>query len=34
MISKRGKKIFSIIIIIATLALILGAILPYIIYTR
>jgi len=34
MISKRGRKIFSIIIIIASLALIAGAVLPYIIYTQ
>jgi len=34
MISKRGKKIFSVIIIISSLALIAGAVLPYIIYTR
>lgn len=32
MISKRGKKIFTIVIIIATLALLVGAILPYILY--
>ena len=34
MISKRGKKIFAIVTIIAGLALLMGAILPYIIYTR
>ncbi len=34
MISKRGKKIFVIIIIIATLALIAGAVLPYLIYLQ
>jgi len=34
MISKRGKKIFSIIIIICSLALIAGAVLPYLIYIR
>jgi hypothetical protein len=32
MISKRGKKIFVVVIIIATMALLLGAILPYILY--
>ncbi len=34
MISKRGKKIFVVVIMIAMLALIAGAILPFIIYTR
>lgn len=34
MISKRGKKIFVVVIIIATLALLIGAILPYILYAR
>lgn len=32
MISKRGKKIFTVIIIIAMLALIVSAILPYMLY--
>lgn len=32
MISKRGKKIFTVVIIIAMLALIVSAILPYLIY--
>jgi len=34
MISKKGKKIFTIVIIIAGLALLIGAILPYIIYAQ
>lgn len=34
MISKRGKKIFVVVIVIATLALLIGAILPYILYAR
>jgi|GEM_PF-3397824 hypothetical protein len=34
MIGKKGKKIFVIVTIIASLALLLGAVLPYIIYTR
>jgi len=34
MISKKARKIFSIITIIAGLALVLGAILPYILYSR
>jgi len=32
MIGKKGKKIFTVIIIIAGIALLLGAILPYILY--
>jgi hypothetical protein len=34
MISKKGKKIFVIITIIAGLALLLGGILPYLLYAR
>jgi len=34
MISKKGKKIFVIVIIIATFALLAGAVLPYFIYLR
>lgn len=34
MIGKRGKKIFTVVIVIATLALIASAVLPYIIYTQ
>jgi hypothetical protein len=34
MISKRGKKIFVIVTIISSLALLLGAVLPYILYAR
>lgn len=34
MISKKTKKIFSIVVIIATVALLLGAVLPYLIYLR
>jgi len=34
MISKKGKKIFVVVIIIAMVALVAGAILPFIIYTR
>lgn len=34
MISKRGKKIFVVVIVIATIALLIGAILPYILYAR
>jgi hypothetical protein len=32
MISKKGKKIFVVITVIASLALLAGTILPYIIY--
>jgi hypothetical protein len=32
MIGKKGKKIFVIIVIVSSLALLLGTILPYIIY--
>jgi len=34
MISKKGKKIFVIIVVISSLALLLGTILPYILYAR
>lgn len=34
MISKKGRKIFAIITIISSLALLAGAILPYIMYSR
>ena len=34
MISKKGKKIFVVITIIASLALLLGAVLPYLLYSR
>lgn len=34
MFSKKGKKIFAVITIISSLALLLGAILPYIMYSR
>jgi len=34
MISKKTKKIFSIVVIIATVALLAGAVLPYLIYLR
>lgn len=34
MIGKRGKKIFTVVIVVATLALIVGAVLPYLIYTQ
>ena len=34
MISKRGKKIFVVVIMIAMVALILGAFLPYLIYLQ
>jgi hypothetical protein len=34
MISKKGKKIFVIITIIAGLALLLGAVLPFLIYAQ
>jgi hypothetical protein len=34
MISKKAKKIFSVVIVIAMVALIAGAVLPYLIYTR
>jgi hypothetical protein len=32
MISKRGKKLFVIVTVIAGIALLIGSILPYIIY--
>ena len=34
MISKKGKKIFVVITMIASLALLLGAVLPYLLYAR
>ncbi|KKR26623.1 MAG: hypothetical protein UT58_C0009G0003 [Microgenomates group bacterium GW2011_GWC1_39_7b] len=34
MISKKGKKIFVVIVIISSLALLAGAVLPYILYAR
>jgi hypothetical protein len=34
MISKRGKKIFVVVIVIATAALLLGAMLPYLLYAQ
>jgi hypothetical protein len=34
MISKKGKKIFTIIVIISGLFLLLGAVLPYILYAQ
>lgn len=34
MISKKWKKIFTVVIIIATIALLIGAILPYILYAQ
>lgn len=34
MISKKGKKIFVIVTVIASLALLLGAVLPYLLYAR
>jgi len=34
MISKRGKKIFVVIIIISSLSLLAGAVLPYLLYAR
>lgn len=34
MLSKKGKKIFSIVIIITSVALLLGTVLPYILYAR
>jgi len=34
MISKKTKKIFSIVVIITMLALLAGAMLPYLIYLR
>lgn len=34
MISKKGKKIFVIVTIVASLALLLGAVLPYLLYAR
>ncbi|EKE12453.1 MAG: hypothetical protein ACD_13C00219G0023 [uncultured bacterium] len=34
MISKKGKKIFVIITIISGIALLLGGVLPYILYAR
>ena len=34
MLGKKGKKIFTIIVIISSLALLAGAVLPYILYAR
>lgn len=34
MISKRGKKIFVVVIVIATVALLVGAVLPYLLYLQ
>jgi hypothetical protein len=34
MISKKGKKIFVVITIIASIALLLGAVLPYLLYSH
>ncbi|KKR69645.1 MAG: hypothetical protein UU12_C0040G0003 [Candidatus Woesebacteria bacterium GW2011_GWA2_40_7b] len=34
MISKKGKKIFVIVIVISSISLLLGAVLPYLLYAR
>ncbi len=34
MLGKKGKKIFSIIVIVSSVALLVGAVLPYILYAR